>query len=223
MIRQSFSIAAASFLVAFAAQAQPIFNSVDTLAIIDGGAPIVEASFNAPADPPPFNNPSGQNFEATANNIAGITVRFTNGRQGPTDTFNATLTLFSDSGFGGSVLATETLTVGPFNVVDGPGNTIEATQDVMFLFDDTISTAIGDSLSFAVETDTAARFIRSSDDVYSDGNLLTSDGSVFGTFGVDMGFSVQSEVPEPSTYAAIFGALALGIAVVRRRLKRNKA
>ncbi|MGF1449762.1 MAG: PEP-CTERM sorting domain-containing protein [Opitutales bacterium] len=32
-------------------------------------------------------------------------------------------------------------------------------------------------------------------------------------------FRFQNEVPEPSTYAAIFGVLALGLAVARRRLR----
>ncbi|MGF1482839.1 MAG: PEP-CTERM sorting domain-containing protein [Opitutales bacterium] len=33
-------------------------------------------------------------------------------------------------------------------------------------------------------------------------------------------FRFQTEVPEPSTYAAIFGGLALGLAVLRRRLRK---
>ncbi|MGF1483974.1 MAG: PEP-CTERM sorting domain-containing protein [Opitutales bacterium] len=195
------------------ASAQGLFASVSTLDELDAGAPVVEAALTSG-----ILNPNGQDFVATADTFAGVTLRFTNRFQGPTDTFNVTLTLFSEAGLNGSVLGTATVSSDPFGVDDTLGNQVEATQDIEILLATPVATTIGDTLSFSFGTDADAGYLRTSNDELPGVTLLFSNGNAFGTRGVDAGFSVLSEVPEPSTYALIGGLMALGIAVVRRRL-----
>jgi hypothetical protein len=92
-----------------------------------------------------------------------------------------------------------------FSITDTNNNVAQVSTD---LFDEgTLSVSLGDFAGVDLEDVATIAF-----DV--------DPGDALGT-AADFRLDTFRAVPEPSTYAAIFGALALGLAVVRRRLRRG--